>query len=82
MSGRRSPCRTSSRNSRAALKGPITTPVGTGLRIVNVALRQELDLFATDEVAGALVRALSPQAVADALRAEGRAGYAASGRLR
>src|SRR6478672_8221342 len=32
--------------SRVALKGPITTPVGTGFRSVNVALRQELDLFA------------------------------------
>ncbi|MGH2739953.1 MAG: isocitrate/isopropylmalate dehydrogenase family protein [Actinomycetota bacterium] len=34
------------RRSRVALKGPITTPVGTGFRSVNVALRQELDLFA------------------------------------
>jgi isocitrate dehydrogenase (NAD+) len=34
------------RESRVALKGPITTPVGTGFRSVNVALRQELDLFA------------------------------------
>jgi isocitrate dehydrogenase (NAD+) len=34
------------RESGAALKGPITTPVGTGFRSVNVALRQELDLFA------------------------------------
>jgi isocitrate dehydrogenase (NAD+) len=34
------------RTSRVALKGPITTPVGTGFRSVNVALRQELDLFA------------------------------------
>ena len=32
--------------NRTALKGPITTPVGTGFRSVNVALRQELDLFA------------------------------------
>jgi isocitrate dehydrogenase (NAD+) len=32
--------------SRTALKGPITTPVGTGFRSVNVALRQDLDLFA------------------------------------
>jgi isocitrate dehydrogenase (NAD+) len=32
--------------SRAALKGPITTPVGAGFRSVNVALRQELELFA------------------------------------
>src|SRR4051812_6628204 len=34
------------RASRVAIKGPITTPVGTGFRSVNVALRQELDLFA------------------------------------
>jgi isocitrate dehydrogenase (NAD+) len=34
------------RRTRTALKGPITTPVGTGFRSVNVALRQELDLFA------------------------------------
>jgi isocitrate dehydrogenase (NAD+) len=34
------------RASGTALKGPITTPVGTGFRSVNVALRQELDLFA------------------------------------
>ena len=29
-----------------ALKGPITTPIGTGFRSVNVALRHELALFA------------------------------------
>ena len=34
------------RDTRVAIKGPITTPVGTGFRSVNVALRQELDLFA------------------------------------
>ena len=34
------------RETRAAIKGPITTPVGSGFRSVNVALRQELDLFA------------------------------------
>jgi isocitrate dehydrogenase (NAD+) len=34
------------RISGTALKGPITTPVGTGFRSVNVALRQELDLYA------------------------------------
>ena len=28
-----------------AIKGPITTPVGTGFRSVNVALRKTLDLF-------------------------------------
>ena len=35
------------RSTRVALKGPITTPVGTGFRSVNVALRRELDLFAS-----------------------------------
>jgi isocitrate dehydrogenase (NAD+) len=34
------------RSCRVAIKGPITTPVGTGFRSVNVALRQDLDLFA------------------------------------
>ncbi|MGI8478715.1 MAG: isocitrate/isopropylmalate dehydrogenase family protein, partial [Gaiellaceae bacterium] len=29
-----------------ALKGPITTPIGTGFRSVNVALRRELELYA------------------------------------
>ena len=34
------------RETKIAIKGPITTPVGGGFRSVNVALRQELDLFA------------------------------------
>src|SRR5882672_1844433 len=34
------------RNTKVGLKGPITTPVGTGFRSVNVALRKELDLYA------------------------------------
>ena len=34
------------RRTGVALKGPITTPVGTGFRSANVALRQGLDLFA------------------------------------
>jgi isocitrate dehydrogenase (NAD+) len=34
------------RHNRVALKGPITTPVGSGFRSVNVALRQALDLYA------------------------------------
>ena len=34
------------RTSRVALKGPITTPVGSGFRSVNVELRRSLDLFA------------------------------------
>jgi isocitrate dehydrogenase (NAD+) len=40
--------------TRVALKGPITTPVGSGFRSVNVALRQELDLFAAVRPARAL----------------------------
>jgi isocitrate dehydrogenase (NAD+) len=34
------------RKNRVALKGPVTTPVGTGFRSVNVALRRSLDLYA------------------------------------
>jgi isocitrate dehydrogenase (NAD+) len=34
------------RKNKVALKGPLTTPVGKGFRSVNVALRQELDLYA------------------------------------
>jgi len=34
------------RENRVALKGPVTTPVGSGFRSVNVALRKELDLYA------------------------------------
>jgi isocitrate dehydrogenase (NAD+) len=42
------------RESRVAIKGPITTPVGTGFRSVNVALRQGLDLFGAVRPARAL----------------------------
>src|SRR5690606_14932363 len=34
------------RRTRVALKGPLTTPVGTGFRSINVALRKEFDLYA------------------------------------
>jgi len=34
------------RAARVALKGPCTTPVGTGFKSVNVQLRQALDLYA------------------------------------
>jgi len=34
------------RENRVALKGPVTTPIGSGFRSVNVALRKELDLYA------------------------------------
>jgi isocitrate dehydrogenase (NAD+) len=40
------PVLASIRKNKVALKGPITTPVGSGFRSVNVALRQELDLYA------------------------------------
>jgi len=33
------------RETKVAIKGPITTPVGSGFRSVNVALRQTLDLY-------------------------------------
>lgn len=34
------------RENKVALKGPIVTPIGTGFRSVNVAIRQALDLYA------------------------------------
>jgi len=34
------------KRNKVALKGPLTTPVGTGYRSINVALRTKLDLFA------------------------------------
>jgi isocitrate dehydrogenase (NAD+) len=35
------------RRYRVALKGPCTTPIGKGFRSINVALRQQLDLYAS-----------------------------------
>ncbi len=34
------------RRNKVAIKGPVTTPIGSGFRSVNVALRKELDLYA------------------------------------
>ena len=34
------------KRNKVGIKGPITTPVGTGFRSVNVAMRQQLDLYA------------------------------------
>ena len=34
------------RQTKVAIKGPITTPIGTGFRSVNVAIRKALDLYA------------------------------------
>lgn len=42
------------RANKVALKGPITTPVGTGFRSVNVGLRQALDLYANVRPARAM----------------------------
>jgi isocitrate dehydrogenase (NAD+) len=36
----------SARRNRVVLKGPLTTPIGSGFRSINVAIRKEFDLFA------------------------------------
>lgn len=43
------------RTHRIALKGPLTTPVGTGFRSINVALRKEFDLYANVRPARTIV---------------------------
>ncbi|HUG29971.1 MAG TPA: isocitrate/isopropylmalate dehydrogenase family protein [Candidatus Limnocylindria bacterium] len=43
------------RRNKVALKGPITTPVGSGFRSVNVALRQALNLYANLRPARSMV---------------------------
>lgn len=43
------------RQTTLALKGPLTTPVGGGYRSVNVALRQEFDLYANVRPAKTIV---------------------------
>lgn len=48
------------RETRVALKGPLTTPVGKGFRSVNVALRQKLDLFANIRPARSLPGVKTP----------------------
>ncbi len=47
------------RKNKVALKGPITTPVGSGFRSVNVALRQELGLYANVRPARSMQGVLS-----------------------
>jgi isocitrate dehydrogenase (NAD+) len=49
------PAIASIRKRRVALKGPIATPVGEGFRSVNVALRQEFELFANVRPARTLI---------------------------
>ena len=34
------------KRNKVAIKGPVTTPIGSGFRSVNVALRKQLDLYA------------------------------------
>ncbi|MBC7252431.1 MAG: isocitrate/isopropylmalate dehydrogenase family protein [Actinobacteria bacterium] len=48
------------RANKVALKGPITTPVGSGFRSINVALRKELDLYANLRPARSLEGVRSP----------------------
>jgi isocitrate dehydrogenase (NAD+) len=48
------------RETRVAIKGPIGTPVGTGFRSVNVAIRKELDLYANLRPAKSLPGIKSP----------------------
>ena len=43
------------RKNALALKGPLTTPVGTGFRSVNVGLRKEFELFANIRPARTIV---------------------------
>lgn len=43
------------RDTQLAIKGPIGTPVGTGFRSVNVAIRKELDLYANLRPAKSMV---------------------------
>ncbi len=43
------------RETRVALKGPLTTPSGVGFRSINVALRKEFDLYANVRPARTLV---------------------------
>lgn len=51
------------RKNKVALKGPVSTPVGTGFRSVNVAIRRALDLYVNFRPAKALpgVKTAHPQ---------------------
>jgi isocitrate dehydrogenase (NAD+) len=46
------------RKTKLALKGPLETPVGTGFRSINVALRKEFDLYANVRPAKSVVPGL------------------------
>ena len=55
------------RRTGVAIKGPITTPVGSGFRSVNVALRQALELYANVRPARSMVGVRSRYADVDLL---------------
>ena len=44
------------RRTKVALKGPLTTPSGTGFRSINVAIRKEFDMFANVRPARSLTK--------------------------
>jgi len=48
------------RTNKVAMKGPITTPVGSGFRSINVAMRKELDLYANLRPAKSIEGVRSP----------------------
>ncbi len=48
------------KKNRVGLKGPLTTPVGSGFRSLNVALRRALDLYANLRPARSFPRVNSP----------------------
>ena len=48
------------RKNRVAIKGPVTTPVGSGFRSVNVALRKTLELYACVRLCKSYPGALTP----------------------
>jgi isocitrate dehydrogenase (NAD+) len=48
------------KKNKIALKGPCTTPVGTGFKSINVTLRQTLDLFANVRPAKSIVGVETP----------------------
>ncbi|MEW5785019.1 MAG: isocitrate/isopropylmalate dehydrogenase family protein [Bacillota bacterium] len=53
------------RKNKVGLKGPLTTPIGSGFRSVNVALRKELDLYVNLRPARSFPGVPSPFAAID-----------------
>ena len=64
------------RRNKVAIKGPVTTPVGTGFRSVNVAMRKALNLYACVIRSSSAVGATWRMRQASALfLPRGRAGF-------